>query len=66
MPDFMRIEMLRQLESFCGLFQETSTELQMVKGFDVTSGQLSVQGKFSGKMFYFSLREMWSHTPWKL
>jgi hypothetical protein len=55
MPDFMRIEMLRQLESLCGLFQKTSTELQMVKGFDVTSGQLSVQGKFSGKMFYFSL-----------
>jgi hypothetical protein len=55
MPDFMSIEMLRQLESFCGFFQETSTELQMVKGFDVTSGQLSFQGKFSGKMFYFSL-----------
>jgi hypothetical protein len=30
-------------------------ERQLVKGFDVTSGQLSVRRKFSGKMFYFSL-----------
>ncbi len=35
-----------------------------LKVFDVTSGQLSVQWKFSGKMFYFSL--CFLSTPWKL